>query len=271
MRSASRPRPSPRRRNERGAGSSRHAGPGMPADAVALSALDAGVEIGAQLPVRDGAAARRVVQRDRHAVARRLAEPDVARDERRQQLLAEAGANLVDDLVREREPGVEEGHHDAGHAERRIQLAAEQRQRVHEQTEPLERVELALDRDEQRLGGDDRVDGEEPEARRRVDEHVVVVRRQRLERVLQPAFAAREIDELDLGARPARCPTGRCRGREPRCAASRRRAIGPGPRRRRCSFRHGCGRRQGPTWRWPEGRCRSGAPSGPSRPAPRRR
>ena len=95
-----------------------------------------------------------------------------------------------------------------GDAEGRIELAAEQRERVHEQAEPLERVELALDRDEEGLGRDDGVDGEQSEARRRVDQHVVVV----ASHGLRARTAAGVRDARDRPARspsrPARCRTG---------------------------------------------------------------
>ena len=73
-----------------------------------------------------------------------------------------------------------------------------QRERVHEQAEPLESIELALDRDQERIRRHHGIDGQEAEAGRRIDEDVVVVGVKGLEGVLEAAFAARKIHELDL-------------------------------------------------------------------------
>ena len=62
-------------------------------------------------------------------------------------------------------------------------------------------------------GRDDGVDGEEPEARWGVDQHVVVVGHVGFERVLEAAFAARQVNQLDLGA--GQRDVGRARCRDP--------------------------------------------------------
>ena len=65
----------------------------------------------------------------------------------------------------------------------------------------LEGVVLALDRDQHLRRGDERVDGEQSERRRAVDEDVVeVVVLQVGQRGAQPSFARHHADQFDLGA-----------------------------------------------------------------------
>ena len=64
----------------------------------------------------------------------------------------------------------------------------------------FEREVLAVERNQHRVGGDERVQREQSERRRRVDEDVVEVGAQRIEQTLQTTLAAVESDELDLGA-----------------------------------------------------------------------
>ena len=66
--------------------------------------------------------------------------------------------------------------------------------------EPFEREVLAVERDEHRVGGDERVEREQAERRRRVDEDVVEAIAQWLEEVAQAALASRQRDELDFRA-----------------------------------------------------------------------
>ena len=65
--------------------------------------------------------------------------------------------------------------------------------------DPLERVVLALEGDEDAVGGGERVQGEEAEARGAVDEDVVVLADDGRERLFQPVLAGHDAHELDLG------------------------------------------------------------------------
>ena len=59
---------------------------------------------------------------------------------------------------------------------------------------------LGADRREHAVGADERVDGQQPEVRRRVDHDLVVVVDDRLERVVQEPLAAELADEAHLDA-----------------------------------------------------------------------
>ena len=66
--------------------------------------------------------------------------------------------------------------------------------------EAFEREVLAVQRNEHAIGGDERVQREQAERRRAVDEDVVELVAQRLEQVPQAAFAIGQGDQFDLGA-----------------------------------------------------------------------
>ena len=72
----------------------------------------------------------------------------------------------------------------------RVQVLAHHRERVLELDEPAQRQVLGLHRDDHAGRGDERVDGQEPERRRRVDEDVVVAILDRRKRLLERALAA---------------------------------------------------------------------------------
>ena len=88
--------------------------------------------------------------------------------------------------------------------ELRVEVPLDQLDVVEQLAEALERVVLALDRDEHLARGDERVDREQPERRRAVDEDVVEVLLELaevgVERGAQPLLARDERDELDLRA-----------------------------------------------------------------------
>ncbi len=82
----------------------------------------------------------------------------------------------------------------------RIQVLADHLQGVLQLDQPAHRQILALHGDDHLVGRRQRVDREQPEARRRVDADEVVVLQDRLERLLQRALAADLRRHRDLGA-----------------------------------------------------------------------
>ena len=120
-----------------------------------------------------GAARFHVVEDRGHAVARRFAEPDVARDDGVVDALLEERADVAGDLLAEVGALVVHRQQHAGDVERRVERGADAAQRRDEIGEPFEREVLAVERNEHGVGGDERVEREQPERRRRVDEDVV--------------------------------------------------------------------------------------------------
>ena len=109
-------------------------------------------------------------------------------------------ADLALDLLGEPGPGVVHREHDAADVERRVEVRLHQRDVAQQLTETLERVVLALDRDDHVVGRGQAVDGQQPERRRAVDEGEVVVVAHRVERPLELQLAGERRDQLDLGA-----------------------------------------------------------------------
>ena len=66
--------------------------------------------------------------------------------------------------------------------------------------EPLEREVFAVERNQHGVGGDERVEGEQAERGRCVDQDEVEAIAQRIEQLTQTALAVRQVDELDFRA-----------------------------------------------------------------------
>src|ERR1041384_434458 len=141
----------------------------------------------------------RLVQEHRLAVARRFAEPDVARDEGLEELLAEVLPDLVDDLVRKPEAAVEHRHEHALDLESGVELLLHHRDRVQESSQSLEREVLALDGNEDRVGGYQRVEREEAERRGAVDENEFVFAAELVDEARHHVIAALDVHQLELG------------------------------------------------------------------------
>src|SRR5438132_5318283 len=148
----------------------------------------------------DRPARPQVVQHHGLAVARRLREPHVARNHRVEDLAREIAVHLVADLERQAGPAMEHREHDALDREALIQALADELDGLEEMGKPFERVELALQRHEDTIGGRERVDRQEPERRGAVDDHEVVRLGHGLERDAQAILALVHGYQLDLGA-----------------------------------------------------------------------
>ena len=147
-----------------------------------------------------------------NAVRRRLGEAHVAGHDRAIELGAEVALQLGGDVLRERVARVVHGPQQPLDLERRIEMRAHLLDGLHEIRQPLERVVLALHRDQHRVGRAKAVQREQRQRRRAVEQDEIVVaryfgdRRAHLrerfgQRVLQAHLALGQIDELDLGAR----------------------------------------------------------------------
>ena len=159
-------------------------------------------ELRRRAPRRRRARASRGVERDRQAVARRLGQPDAARDDR----LEDASPEMPARPRRRRRRTGSSGRRTWSARRRRsssrgFRWSRTRLMRGDQLGQSLQRVVLALDRDEHGVGGGQRVDGQQPERRRAVDEDVVVVgRRSAASESREPPLALLERGELDLGA-----------------------------------------------------------------------
>ena len=118
---------------------------------------------------------RRVVFQHRHALHGRLREANRLADPRGEDAIAEVLLEDLDRLLGVDRAGVDERRQDALDLDVRVEVLADHGQRVLKLDQPTHRQILALDGDDNLVGGRQRVDREQPEARRRVDADEVVV------------------------------------------------------------------------------------------------
>src|SRR5690242_7764342 len=110
-----------------------------------------------QLTVAFRPGAVRIVEDDGLPERRRLAEAHVARDDRPVNPVGKELASLVRDLLGEAHARVVHREQHALDAEGGIQVVLDEPDRGDELREPLERQVLALERDDHRVGGRERV------------------------------------------------------------------------------------------------------------------
>jgi hypothetical protein len=106
-------------------------------------------------------AALRSIDADGLPVDRGLGQPDAPRDDRPEDPAGEVLPDLVGDLGGEPRPGVVHGEHHAEDIEPRVEHLAQEAQGAGQLPEPFERVVLALNRDEDGVGGREAVDSKQ--------------------------------------------------------------------------------------------------------------
>src|SRR6185503_9089769 len=153
-----------------------------------------------KLTVGVGRRAVRIVLQHRHPLHGSLGEPHRLLDARSEDTIAEVLLEDLDGCLRVDRARVHEGRQDALDLHVGIEVLADHGQCVLELDESAHRQILALDGDDHLVGRRQRVDREQPEAGRRVDEHVVVVVVDRAQRLLQRALATDLRGHRDLGA-----------------------------------------------------------------------
>ena len=153
-----------------------------------------------EVAIRLGALRFGSVQGDRQAVAGGLGQAHAARDDGLVDRRAEVAADFRGDFRRQVRPSVEHREEDSLDRELGVQVIPNEIDGGGELAEPLEGVVLALDRDQHRVGCGERVDREQAERRRAVDEHVVVVVADVVERRREAALAGHQRCQLDLGS-----------------------------------------------------------------------
>src|SRR5262245_16613724 len=97
-----------------------------------------------QIQVSSGTGGPEVVQHHRLAVARRLCQTNVPRNDRIEDLPGKVAIDLFADLERQAGSAVEHGEHDALDIEARVQPLSNEFHRLEEVSQAFERVELAL-------------------------------------------------------------------------------------------------------------------------------
>ena len=141
-----------------------------------------------------------VVQHNRLPKARRLGETHVARDGDREHLRPEVLRGLVRHLLREIEPRVVHREKDAIDREGWVEVSLHEFHGIEELRQALERVVLALDRNEHAVGGREHVEGQQAERRGTVDYDVLILLANVAQRAPHHRLASVLVHELDLGA-----------------------------------------------------------------------
>ena len=185
--------------------------PGAPPSA-ALDPNERGTPVRARhRPPRRATPARTT---DGEAMARRLGQPDAPRDDRFVDGVAQVPPRLGGDVGGQVRSGVVHRQHDAIEREVRVQVITDEIDGGKQLGQALECVVLTLERDQDRVGGGQGVDGQEPERRRAIDEDDVVSCAEGLHEAPQPALRAPARRRVPVRHRRARWWTGR--GRPPR-------------------------------------------------------
>src|SRR5216683_4764272 len=141
----------------------------------------------------------RVVQRYRLAMAWRLGQPDRAGNPHAGDELWKVLAHLVDDLHREPVSAVLHGEDDREDLEFLVEPLTHGLDGVQELRQTLQRVVLALHRDDHAVAGGEGVHGEEAQRRWAIDDDGVVEFRA-AERLAEAEFARHYRHELDLSS-----------------------------------------------------------------------
>ena len=133
-------------------------------------------------------------------------EADVAGDDGIEEQVAEVLFELFADFDNEAAAAVVHGADDAGYVEVGVDGLADFADGGHEVGDAFEGVVFAKHGDDDAVGGDQAVEGEQGQGRRAVDEDVVVVVGNDLQGVLRPDFACDFLDEFDFCA--GQCAVG---------------------------------------------------------------
>src|SRR5437868_15279801 len=115
------------------------------------------------------------MEHDRLAMTGRLSEPDVPRYDSLEDLPGEITLDLVPDLERETRPAIKHRQDDSIDPEAGIEPLPNQLHGLEQMSEPFESIELALKRNDHPIGGDQGIDGEEPERRGAIDDDMLII------------------------------------------------------------------------------------------------
>ena len=107
---------------------------------------------------------------------------------------------VLRDLPAEIESGVIHCEKDAINSQVRIEILLDQLDRIQQLADPFERVVLALDRDDDSIGGSQGVQRQEAERGRAIDGHELVVADDVFQRSAQSELPLGAIYQFDLGA-----------------------------------------------------------------------
>src|SRR5215218_4276479 len=141
-----------------------------------------------------------IVQNDWLAEAGGFSKAHVTRDDSLEDLSAEILARIGSDLARQIEASVVHREKHAGDCERRVHAVLNEVHGVEELAQPLKRVVLALQGDDQRVSSGQHVQRDQTQRGGTVDEDELVFVPDGIHRVPHPPLSIRSVNELDLRA-----------------------------------------------------------------------
>jgi hypothetical protein len=139
------------------------------------------------------------IGQDALARHRRLGEPDGLGDDGPEDATPEGIFDPAEHFAPVDRPGIVHGGEDADDLEVGVEALPDLLDGVHQQGHPAQGEVLALERDEDAVGGGEGVDGEQAETGRAVDQHVVVALAQHPKDPQQRLLAGDLPDQQDLG------------------------------------------------------------------------
>ena len=140
-----------------------------------------------------------IVDQGRQAVAGCFRKADIARDRRFEDEPAKTGTDIIGHLIGEAVTPIEHGQGHADDSELGIEALLHPLDRRQQLAEAFERKEFALQRHQERIGRSERIQREQSERRRAIDEADVVAEIVG-QSVSKPVRAIFDRDEFDLRA-----------------------------------------------------------------------
>ena len=142
---------------------------------------------------------RRVEDESRQAVAGRLGQTDVARDDGVEDLVAEVSLELLADLCLQGDAGIEHHAQDADHLERRVDVGVDLLDGVDQVGQAFEGEILALHRHDHAMRARQAIQRKQAQAGRAIDQGDVVLGADRGQRCAEPLFAPLHVHQLHFG------------------------------------------------------------------------
>ena len=149
-----------------------------------------------------------IIKDDGFAETRRFAEFDVSADDGVIYPRSEVVTGLVHNLPGEIQPGIEHREQHALDTERRIQLALDQAQRIQQLADALQRIVFALNGNEDGAGSGERIEGQQAQGGRTIDQQEIVVFAGAFQRDPEAVLPGAEVDHFDFGAGEAHMRRG---------------------------------------------------------------
>ena len=142
----------------------------------------------------------RIVEDGGEAVAGSFRELDVAVDDRLEDQFLEVALHLVLDLIGQTQTGIVHRQQETFDGECRIQFLLDNLDGIQQLGDSFERKILTLDRDNHGVRCGQRIDGDQTQRGRAVDEDIVVVREQRTQQLAHHLLAVLQVQHLDFRA-----------------------------------------------------------------------